>query len=126
MNGSSGKIHRRSARRQWERQRKALDRKERDRHASRDMADIDYQVIQAGFCFLSSELTSEELSDRRRAEGYIRQLFDLEMATLPILEGDDEGREIGGTAYEFDIWVMQRTAELLATFKFAGTRTATL
>jgi len=103
------------ARRQWERQRKALDQKERDRHASRDMADIDYQVIQAGFCFLSAELASEELSDRRRAEGYIRQLFDLEMATLPILEGHDEGREIGGTAYEFDIWVMQRTAELLAT-----------
>jgi hypothetical protein len=38
------------------------------------------------------------------------------METLPILEGDDEGREIGGTAYDFDIWVMHRTAELLATF----------
>jgi hypothetical protein len=103
------------ARRQWERQREALDRKDRDRKANRDMAHIDYQVLQAGFSFLSAELTSES-SDRRRAEGYIRQLFNLEMETLPILEGDDEGREIGGTAYEFDIWVMQQTAELLATF----------
>jgi hypothetical protein len=37
------------------------------------------------------------------------------MQTLPLLEGDDEGREIGGTAYPFDIWVMQRTAELIAS-----------
>jgi hypothetical protein len=36
------------------------------------------------------------------------------METLPILEGNDEGREIGGTAHGFDIWVMQRTAELIA------------
>jgi len=103
------------ARRQWEEQRKDLEKMERDREASRDMAHIDYQVIQAGFCFLSLELTSEESSDRRRAEGYILQLFDLEMETLPILEGDDEGREIRGTPYEFDRWVIQRTAELLAT-----------
>ena len=47
------------ARRQWERQRKALDKKERDRDASRDMAQIDYQVIVAAFCFLSLELTSK-------------------------------------------------------------------
>jgi hypothetical protein len=103
------------ARRQWERQRKAFEKKDRDRDASRDMAQIDYEVIVAGFCFLSLELTSGEPADRRRATGYIRQLFDLEVATLPILEGDDEGREVGGTPYEFDRWILDLAAELLAT-----------
>jgi hypothetical protein len=103
------------ARRQWERQRKAFEKKDRDRDASRDMAQIDYEVIVAGFCFLSLELTSREPADRRRATGYIRQLFDLEMTTLPILEGEDEGREVGGTPYEFDRWILDLAAELLAT-----------
>jgi hypothetical protein len=92
-----------------------MERKERDREMNRDMARIDYEVIVAGFCFLSVELNSEESSDRRHAQGYIRQLFDLEMETLPILEGDDEGRKVRGTPYVFDRWVMERAAELLAT-----------
>lgn len=103
------------ARRQWERQRKAFEKRDRDRDASRDMAQIDYEVIVAGFCFLSLELTSAEPADRRRATGYIRQLFDLEMTTLPILEGEDEGREIGETPYEFDRWILGLAAERLAT-----------
>ncbi len=103
------------ARRQWERQRKAFEKKDRNRDASRDMAQIDYEVIVAGFCFLSFELISGVLADRRHATGYIRQLFDLEMMTLPILEGEDEGREVGGTPYEFDRWILGLAAELLAT-----------
>ena len=46
---------------------------------------------------------------------YIRQLFDLEMTTLPILESEDEGREVGGTPYQFDPWILKLAAELLAT-----------
>ena len=103
------------ARRQWEKQRKAFNKNDRDRDARRHMEQVDYQVIVAGFCFLSHELTSGEPADRRRAQEYVRQLFDLEMKTLPILEGDDEGREVGGTPYEFDRWVLERAAELLAT-----------
>jgi hypothetical protein len=103
------------ARRQWERQRKAFEKKDRDRDASRDMAQIDYEVIVAGFCFLSHELTSVEPADRKRASGYIRQLFDVEMTTLPILEGEYEGREVGGSPYEFDPWILSLAAELLAT-----------
>jgi hypothetical protein len=103
------------ARRQWEKQRKAFEKKDRDRKASRDMAQIDYEVIVAGFCFLSLELTSGDPADRGRAAGYIRQLFDLEMATLPILEGEDEGKEVGGTPYEFDRWILDLAAELIAT-----------
>jgi hypothetical protein len=103
------------ARRQWEKQRKAFEKNDRDRDASREMPQIDYRVIVAGFCFLSHELTSGDPSDRRRVQEYVRQLFDLEMKTLPILEGDDEGREVGGTPYEFDRWVLERAAELLAT-----------
>ncbi len=103
------------ARRQWEKQRKAFEKKDRDRDARRDMAQIDYEVIVAGFCFLSHELTSAEPADRKRAEGYIRQLFELEMTTLPILEGEDEGREVGGSPYEFDPWILSLVAELLAT-----------
>lgn len=103
------------ARRQWEKQRKAFEEKDRDRDESRDMAQIDYEVIVAGFCFLSLELTSGEPSDQRRATGYVRQLFDLEMTTLPLLEGEDEGREVGGTPYEFDRWILGLAAELLAT-----------
>jgi hypothetical protein len=37
------------------------------------------------------------------------------MTTLPILEGEDEGREVGGTPYEFDRWILGLAAELLAT-----------
>ena len=103
------------ARRQWEKQRKAFEKKDRDRDARRDMAQIDYEVIVAGFCFLSHELTSAEPADRKRAEGYIRQFFELEMTTLPILEGEDEGREVGGSPYEFDPWILGLAAELLAT-----------
>lgn len=105
------------ARRQWEKQRKAFEKKDRDRDASRDMAQIDHEVIVAGFCFLSLELTSAEPADQRRATGYIRQLFDLEMTTLPILEGEDEGREVSGTPYEFDRWILGLAAELFATFR---------
>jgi hypothetical protein len=103
------------ARRQWEKQRKAFKKNDRNRDADREMAQIDYEVMEAGFCFLSFELTSGEPSDRRRAVEYIRQLFDLEMTTLPVLEGDDEGREVGGTPYAFDRWVLALAAELLAT-----------
>lgn len=103
------------ARRKWEKQHKAFEKNDRDRDASRDMAQIDYEVIVAGFCFLSHELTSDEPVDRRRATGYIRQLFDLEMTTLPILDGEDEGREVGSTPYEFDRWILDLAAELLAT-----------
>ena len=35
--------------------------------------------------------------------------------TLPVLEGEDEGREVGGTPYEFDSWILSLAAELLAT-----------
>jgi hypothetical protein len=103
------------ARRQWEKQRKAFEKNDRDRDVSRDMAQIDYEVIVAGFCFLSLELTSTEPTDRERATEYIRQLFDLEMTTLPILESEDEGREVGGTPYQFDPWILKLAAELLAT-----------
>ena len=103
------------ARRQWEKQRKAFEKNDRDRDASREMAQIDYEVMEAGFCFLSVGLTSGEPADRRRAVEYIRQLFDLEMTTLPILEGEDEGQEVGGTPYAFDRWVLALAAELLAT-----------
>lgn len=103
------------ARRQWEKQRKAFERYDQDREASRDMKQINYHVIVAGFCFLSHELTTGESLDQRRAQEYVRHLFDLEMKTLPILEGADEGREVGGTPYEFDRWALERAAELLAT-----------
>jgi len=103
------------ARRQWEKQRKVFEKNDQDRDASRDMAKIDYEVIVAGFCFLSLELTSAEPADRERATEYIRQLFDLEMTTLPILESEDEGREVGGTPYQFDPWILKLAAELLAT-----------
>ena len=79
------------------------------------MPNLDFEVIQYGFCFLPDSLRSGGASDRGRAERHILELFELEMQTLPVLEGDDEGREIGGTAYPFDIWVMQRTAELIAS-----------
>ena len=103
------------ARRQWEKQRKALDKKKRDREVSREMPSIDLQIIQSGFCFLSASLKSGGELDRRRAETYIQELFLLEMASLPLLEGEKEGDEIGGTAWPFDIWVMQRAAEMIAS-----------
>ena len=104
------------ARRQWEKERIAFDRSQ-DRDASREMAHLDYQVLEASFYFLSHALVSKTASDQEIAGDYTRQLFHLLIDTLPLLEGDDEGREISGTAYQFDIWVMQRTGDLLATLK---------
>ena len=56
-------------RREWERQRKDFEKNDRDRNASRGMAQIDYEVIVAGFCFLSFELTSGEPADREARSG---------------------------------------------------------
>ena len=78
------------ARRQWEKQRKALDKTKRDREVSREMPSIDLQIIQSGFCFLSASLKSGGELERRRAETYIQELFLLEMASLPLLEGEKE------------------------------------
>jgi hypothetical protein len=103
------------ARRHWQKERNALETSQRDRDVSREMPNLDLQVIQYGFCFLSDSLRSGRASDWTWAERRIPELFELEMQTLPLLEGDDEGREIGGTAYPFDIWVMQRAAELIAS-----------
>ena len=46
---------------------------------------------------------------------YARELFDLEMRTLPRAQADEENYEIQGTPYEFDSWVMARVAEFIAS-----------
>jgi hypothetical protein len=44
---------------------------------------------------------------------YIRELYDMEMRTLPRPEPGEDNYEIEGTAYEFDVWVMARVAEFI-------------
>jgi hypothetical protein len=46
---------------------------------------------------------------------YIRELFELEMRTLPCPEPGEENYEIQGTPYQFDVWVMARVAEFLVS-----------
>jgi len=87
----------------------------RDRKLDRDMPDIDVEVLQKGFGFLWAMVRPPLPDEALTLQHYIRELFDLEMRTLPRAQADEEDYEIQGTPYPFDGWVMARVAEFIAS-----------
>ena len=87
----------------------------RDRKLDRDMPDIDVEVLQKGFGFLWAMVRPPLPGDERMLQHYVRELFALEMRTLPHAQANEEDYEIQGTPYPFDAWVMARVAEFIAS-----------
>ncbi len=85
----------------------------RDRRLDRDIPDIDFEVIQKGLGFLWAMVRNPLPGEEQTLRHYIRELFDLEMRTLPRPQPGEENYEIQGTASPFDVWVMARVAEFV-------------
>ena len=101
-------------RRAREAHRASIRERSRDRKLDREIPDIDFEVIQKGFAFLWAMVRDPLPGDVERLQHFIRELFDLEMRTLPRPQPGEKNYEIEGTPYEFDVWVMARVAELIA------------
>lgn len=99
---------RKAQQQQWVRERRD------DRKLYRAHPDIDLEVIQKGFGFLLPMLRAPVPAEEQKAQHYVRELFDLEMRTFPRPETAEDNYEIEGTPYQFDVWLMQRIAELVA------------
>jgi hypothetical protein len=112
------RISRRSAsmgmRRVTQAQRESMRSQRRDRKLYRELPALDSEVLQHGFVFLYAMLREPISDEEQTLRRYIRELYDLEMRTLPRPEPGQDDFEIEGTAYDFDIWVMARVAEFMA------------
>ncbi|HEV2990192.1 MAG TPA: hypothetical protein VG759_17240 [Candidatus Angelobacter sp.] len=98
----------------WREEHKRSMREDRhDRKLYRESPGIDFEVIQKGLGFLPAMVRDPLPADTRRLSQYVRELYDLEMRTLPRPEPGQENYEISGTAYEFDVWVMARVVEFI-------------
>lgn len=97
-------------RREW-----AARRPDDERKRSRDMPDIDVEVLQRGLGF-SPAMMREPVgpADTGRVRRCIGELFQLEMNTLELSTPDEGEWEVDGTPYPFDAWVMQQVAEFVA------------
>jgi hypothetical protein len=100
-------------RRVSEAQRKAMRQRRDDRKLHREIPDIDFEVIRKGFGFLAAMVREPLSREEPTLRHYIRELYDMEMRTLPRPEPGEDNYEIEGTAYEFDVWVMARVAEFI-------------
>jgi len=96
-----------------EAQRKAMRQRRDDRKLHREVPDIDFEVIRKGFGFLAAMVREPLPGDEQTLRHYVRELYDMEMRTLPRPEPGEDNCEIEGTAYEFDTWVMTRIAEFI-------------
>jgi hypothetical protein len=85
-----------------------------DRKLPRGMFEVDVEVLQRGFGFLPAMMREPIPDDTERLAGYMRELFDLEMRTLPSPSPDADHCEIDGTPFHFDAWLMQQLAEFTA------------
>jgi hypothetical protein len=95
----------------WEKRSRKWAREQRDHKLYRQMPDLDLQVIQKGFGFVAGMIRYPVAAENQLLKDYVRELFDLEMRSLPRADADDERSEIESTPYEYDIWVMERVAE---------------
>jgi hypothetical protein len=102
-------------RRMREAMRASRRERSRDRKLDRDMPDIDVEVLQKGFGFLWAMVRPPLPAEEPTLQHYIRELFDLEVRTLPRPQPGEENYEIQGTPYPFDGWVMTRVAEFIAS-----------
>jgi hypothetical protein len=105
---SSGESVARAEQRKWAREQRS------DRRLYREMADLDFQVIQKGFGFTVGMLRHPVTGEEKHLQRFIKSLFDLEMRSLPQAASDDERSEVEGTPYEFDRWVLARVSEFIA------------
>jgi hypothetical protein len=105
---SSEERWQREAHRKWVRE-------SRDEHKlDRDRPDIDLEVLQKGFGFLSAMVREAHAGDEALLRNFVRELFDLQLRTLPQPDPEDRLAKIQGTPYQFDVWVMGRVAEFIA------------
>ena len=98
----------REAHRQW------LQERGDDHKLDREMPEIDLEVIQKGFGFLSAMLRGAHSDEESLLRQFVQQLFESELRTLPMPDVGDERAEIQGTPYQYDTWVMGRVAEFVA------------
>ena len=99
--------------REREAHRASMRERNRDRKLDREIPHIDFEVIQKGFGFLWAMVRDPLPADEQMLRHCIRELFELEMRTLPCPKAGEENYEIEGTAYPFDVWVMARVAEFI-------------
>jgi hypothetical protein len=83
-------------------------------YSNRDFPDQDLEVLRKGFAFLPVMIMDASPDDGQRLQEYIRELYALEMRTLPHGKAGEETLEIEGTAYDFDSWVLARVAEFVS------------
>jgi hypothetical protein len=98
--------------REWKRfrkQQKANDTQE----VSREIPDLDIEVLRKGFGFLQLALT-ESAAPPSIFTDILKELFDLEMATLPTTDPDNGFRELRDVPYNFDNWIMKLAAVHIA------------
>jgi hypothetical protein len=98
--------------REWQRlrkQQKAADTQE----VSREIPDLDIEVLRKGFGFLQVALTESAIPQPIFTDIF-REVFDLEMATLPTTDPDKGFRELRDSPYDFDNWVMTLAAVRIA------------
>lgn len=100
-------------RRVMEAQRRSMRERRRDRKLDREIPNIDLEVLQKGFAFLPAMVRASLPSEDQRLQQYVRELYELEMRTLPRPEPGEDDCEIEGTAYDFDVWVMARVVEFI-------------
>jgi hypothetical protein len=103
--------------RQWERQlAETTDR----RKLHRILPDIDITILEKGFGFVRDMVRQRDTRYESLLHGCLREIFDAEMRTLPIPGGTERFPEIDGPAYEFDTWILERVAELIANESNTG------
>ena len=90
-------------------------RESRDEHKlDRKMPDIDLEVLQKGFGFLSAMTREARPDEEALLRQYVQELFNLQLRTLPRPDPEDHRSEIQGTPYQTDGWIMGRAAEFIA------------
>ena len=112
------RIDRRTVPPEERRQREAHQKWRRDTRdddkLDREIPNLDLEVIQKGFGFLSLMVQEARPVEEAQLRQYIQELFDLELRSLPRPDAGDERSEIQGTPYHSDVWIMGRVTEFIA------------
>jgi hypothetical protein len=85
-----------------------------ERKLSREIPDIDTEVLWRGLGFLPRLMRQPIEGDALRASHIVRELCDFELRMLSLGEPDGGDWEIDGTPYEFETWILEQVAELMA------------
>jgi hypothetical protein len=85
------------------------------KEVDRNLPDIDLEVLQKGFGFLTGLIRNPLPREQDKLHRYVQEVFNVEMRTLPRPATDSPYAKINGTTYSYDVWVMQRVAEFIAS-----------